>query len=94
MVRVEPEDWMANKLGMPELFAVGVTDKPKRRELLREAILRRCLNYQTAGRNPEGKTETWAELFERVFEQPLDPTGSEGQTIPAATVAHENGDGV
>ncbi len=80
--RPSAEHWMARKLGLPLDWDGGTTSGEQRREAIRESILRRCLNYATAGRNPQGQSETWAELFERLYGAPLDPTDSEGQSIP------------
>lgn len=62
----------ANRLGAPRLFAVGKTDAGTRRELLRAAIKRGQLGSKSAGFNRKlQKSETWAEVFERVYGEPL-----------------------
>lgn len=63
---------MANRLGAPRLFAVGKTDANTRRELLRAAIKRGQLGNKSAGFNRAlKKSETWREVFERVYGEKL-----------------------
>lgn len=65
------ETWIARRLGEPGLFA-GVTTADERRERVRELIVSRQLHLAIAGRNPQGKPETWAALFARVYGRPLE----------------------
>ena len=65
------EAWIIRRLGEPGLFA-GVTTADERRERVRALIERRQLRLAIAGRNPQGKPETWAALFARVYGRPLE----------------------
>jgi hypothetical protein len=69
------EQWIASRLQMPRSWDSGVTTAEQRRERIRAAILERNLQDERAGwRN--GNPETWAQLFRRVFRQPLQPMES------------------
>jgi hypothetical protein len=52
---------------------LGVTDPDIRRERIRAAILAAKCEQTIMGKNPAGKVETYAQLFERHFNEPLDP---------------------
>lgn len=66
------EQWLASRLRMPKSWDAGVTTAEQRRERIRAAILEKNLQDERAGwRN--GYPETWAQLFQRVFRQPLQP---------------------
>lgn len=66
------ELWLARRLGLPLNWAAGVTTRDQRRETIRAAILDRNLADAVAG-NAKGKPETWAQLFQRVYRQPINP---------------------
>lgn len=63
------ELWMAKQLGNPALFS-GVCDDVVRKNRIRLEILRRGLDQTMAG-NRNGKSETWAQVFARVYQEPL-----------------------
>ncbi len=66
------ELWLARRLGLPLSWAAGVTTRDQRREKIRAAILDRNLADAVAG-NAKGKPETWAQLFQRFYRQPINP---------------------
>jgi hypothetical protein len=66
------ELWLARRLGLPLSWAAGVTTRDQRRDKIRAAILDRNLADAVAG-NAKGKPETWAQLFQRVYRQPINP---------------------
>jgi hypothetical protein len=66
------ELWLARRLGLPLNWAAGVTTRDQRRDKIRAAILDRNLADAVAG-NAKGKPETWAQLFQRVYRQPINP---------------------
>ena len=66
------ELWLARRLGLPLSWAAGVTTRDQRRETIRAAIFDRNLADAVAG-NAKGKPETWAQLFQRVYRQPINP---------------------
>jgi hypothetical protein len=49
----------------------GVTDPEIRKARIRAAIVNNRLEYAVVGKNLAGKTETWADLFKRVFNEQL-----------------------
>lgn len=69
---VQVESRIAYRLREPTLFD-GITTAEERRERVRQLIERRQLHMAIAGRSPSGKTETWAELFARVYGEPVTP---------------------
>jgi hypothetical protein len=66
------ELWLARRLGLPLSWAAGVTTRDQRRDKIRAAILDRNLADAVVG-NAKGKPETWAQLFQRVYRQPINP---------------------
>lgn len=64
------EAWIIRRLGEPSLFA-GVTTADERRERVRELIERRQLHFAIAGGTNQGRPETWAELYLRIYKAPL-----------------------
>jgi hypothetical protein len=72
--KVVVEAWMAQRLGLPLGWDGGVTTREDRREAIRQEILGRNLGGIVAGkRRGEPKPKTWAQLFERVYSEPLQP---------------------
>lgn len=65
------EAWIVQRLAAPLLFE-GVTTADDRRERVRRVIHHRGLELAIAGRRDGGKCETWQELFERIYGEPLD----------------------
>jgi len=65
------EAWMARKLGLPMSWDGGVTTRADRREKIRAAILDGAKGQTIAGRRAHKTPETWAELFRRVYREPL-----------------------
>jgi len=49
----------------------GVTDRETRKERIRDAIARAKLDVAIIGKNPSGKPETYAQIFERFYGEPL-----------------------
>ena len=66
------ELWLARRLGLPLSWAAGVTTRDQRRDKIRAAIVDRNLADAVAG-SAKGKPETWAQLFQRVYRQPINP---------------------
>lgn len=71
------EIWMARKLGMPLCWDAGITTNEDRRERIRAAILQQQRQGSIAGRQAGQPCETWAQLFQRVYGQSINPTGKE-----------------
>jgi len=67
---VSAEERIAERLRMPELFE-GALSADERRERVRVVCLDR--DPTIAGRGPDGKAETFAALFERLYGSPLKP---------------------
>jgi hypothetical protein len=67
---IATEVWISRRLRRFDLFA-GVTDPDQRRELVRAAILGGRTGMAVAGKRAGKKVETWGELFQRVYGQPL-----------------------
>lgn len=67
---LEFEQWLTVRL-LRSLLFTGITTADERRELLRRHLLDHDLELAIAGRAEGGKAETWAELFERAYGQPL-----------------------
>lgn len=66
------ENWLLTRLNAPQLF----NDPPcltaeYRQARVRALIVTRDLEWAIAGKSPAGKTETWGDLFERVYGEPL-----------------------
>jgi hypothetical protein len=51
----------------------GITDPEERRERIRFAIIEGALESAIIGKSPAGKTETYAQAFERFYGEPLQP---------------------
>ena len=49
----------------------GVTDPEVRKQRIRAAIVNNNLDRAVVGKNLAGKTETWTDLFKRVFNEDL-----------------------
>jgi hypothetical protein len=69
---IATEVWISRRLLRPDLFA-GVTDQAERRERVRRVILDGDMAEAIAGKRRDAAYETWAELFERVYGEPLVP---------------------
>lgn len=67
---VAVEDWICRRLRL-DLFA-GTTTPDERRERLRREILERDLAEAIAGKRKGHPAETWRDIFERVYGQPLE----------------------
>lgn len=72
--------WLARRLGLHGVLVrsevlAGVTDAPERhrrlRELLRKAITEHGVEQVQCGRGPDGKSNTYAQAFERLYQEPL-----------------------
>lgn len=68
---IATETWIARRLRRPDLFA-GVTTPDERRERVRAAILDGRMSEGIAGRRQGHECETWRQLFERIYSQPLE----------------------
>jgi hypothetical protein len=64
--RISDEYWMARRLKLPLNWDGGVTDWPARAKVVREAIQAKGCALHTFNLD-----ETWAQAFERVFQEPL-----------------------
>lgn len=64
------ESWIARRLQRPDLFA-GVTTPDQRRERVRQVIVDGRLEHGIAGKRDGVTCETWADLFQRVYGEPL-----------------------
>lgn len=71
------EAWMARKLGLSLGWDGGITTSEDRRERIRAAILQQQRQGSIAGRQTGQPCETWAQLFQRVYGQSINPTGKE-----------------
>lgn len=68
---IATEAWIARRLRRPDLFA-GVTTADDRRKRVRDAIVEGRMAEAIAGKRAGQSAETWRELFERIYGQPLD----------------------
>lgn len=69
MPSVQVEAWICDRL-RKDLFA-GLTTPEERRERLRNEIIDRCMCDAIAGRRKGQTCESWSELFERLYGEPL-----------------------
>jgi hypothetical protein len=67
---IATEAWIARRLQRPDLLA-GVTTPDERRERVRQAIVDGRMAMAVAGKRAGQPAETWREVFERVYGQPL-----------------------
>ena len=68
---LDAELWLSNRLGhFGEIFA-GMTSSADLRERLAEVIAFKSLDCTIAGRSPDGKCETFGDLFERIYKTSL-----------------------
>lgn len=58
----------------------GDTTREARRERFRSAVVNHGLDMAIVGRAPDGKCETYAQIFERIFDQPLIAKQPRGQS--------------
>ena len=72
LTEVIAEQWLARRLQMPRDWDAGVTTTSERRERIRLAILKKNLQHERAGWR-SGHPETWAQLYQRLFRQPVEP---------------------
>lgn len=78
------ELWLDKKLSALGVHIhSGLTDYASRKAKARHAIVTQGLATVIAGRGPDGRPQTYAEVFRRVYSEPLEITDQ-----------HENGDGV
>ena len=70
----DAETWLAHRLGDFGHVFQGVTDSALRRQRIREAILEGGLDQVVCGKNPTGKTETFGQVYERLFGEPITGT--------------------
>lgn len=70
---LDHERWLAKRLGEHGAgIFTGLTDRDVRRERIRAAIVEHGLEAVIVGRH-EGRPETYAQVFERLYGTPLDP---------------------
>ena len=69
-VTASAERWIARRLLQPMMLQ-GVTTARERCERVRAGILARDLEHAVAGKGPHGVTETWGDLFRRLYGEPL-----------------------
>jgi hypothetical protein len=67
---VAVEEWIVQRLREPTLFD-GVTTADERKQRVRAAILGRDAAAAIAGKRPDASCETWTDLFQRVYGEPL-----------------------
>lgn len=68
---LEAEMWLTHRLGNFGHVFEGVTDRELRKMRIREAILEGNLDVAIAGKGANGKAETFAQVFERLYHEPL-----------------------
>lgn len=73
---LDAESWLARRLdqfreGTYRAVFAGLTDTSTRRERMRDAILDLNLGLVIAGRGQDGKPETFGEVFQRLYREPL-----------------------
>lgn len=68
--KIDVEVWISRRLLRSDLFA-GVTTPEERRERVRRAIVDGELEEAIAGKRKDASCETWSQLFERVYGQPV-----------------------
>lgn len=64
---LDAEAWLARRLGNFGHVFQGVTDRETRKQRIRDAIREGGLEMVIAGRNPEGRPDTFAEVFQRLY---------------------------
>ena len=72
----DAETFLARKLkehGIQSAF-VGATDPDKRKVLFRNAIISANLECKVIEKNLQGKSETYLEFFERIYDEPFGKT--------------------
>ncbi len=67
---VQVEAWILSRLGARNLFD-GVTTPDDRRERLRAYLVNRQMQDAIAGRRKGQTCESWSDLFERLYGEPL-----------------------
>lgn len=72
--QLDAELWFVGRLRdhLAQIFT-GDTDPATRRERLRRAIVNAELESVILGKNAAGKSETYADAFERLYGEPLQP---------------------
>jgi hypothetical protein len=75
--QLDREAWLAQRLGEHGAgIFTGLTDRDVRRERIRAAIVEHGLEAVIVGRH-EGRPETYAQVFERLYGTPLDGNKSQ-----------------
>lgn len=69
LTQLDGELWLARRLGKHGVLIVfeGDTDPETRKQRMRQAIVDRGLECVVVGRGPGGKTNTYAQAFERLY---------------------------
>lgn len=70
---LEAQTWLAQRLQEHQCDIYAGGPYGSFAERLAAAIIRDSLQSVVVGRNPQGKPENYAQLFERIFQQPLLP---------------------
>lgn len=68
---LEAEMWLTHRLGNFGHVFEGVTDRELRKRRIREAIIEGKLDVAIAGKGANGKAETFAQVFERLYHERL-----------------------
>lgn len=76
---LDAEMWLAHRLQQFGHVFAGVTDRELRKQRFREAILEGRDELAIAVRGPGGKPETFRELYERHYREPLRPATRTGE---------------
>lgn len=85
------ERWIGVRL-KADIFS-GNTDEALRRERVRYAIVQRNSQASSAGIGPAGISETYAELFARIYGEPLENRHDESKIETASAEVSSVGSG-
>ena len=72
LAQVIAEQWLARRLSLALAWDGGVTSAQQRCETVRRAIVERSIGAERAGYR-RGQPQTWAQVFQRTYQQPLQP---------------------
>jgi len=81
-VTTQAESYIVKRLRDHGAFIYPVSDAFPLKERIRRSILDSKLDCIVIGRNLGGKVETYAQLFERLYGEPLEPTKGKKRAQP------------